>query len=644
MSQPGRRFAFADLVAEMRRRRVVRFALGYCAVAFVLLQLGEIVLPAFGLGELGLRVLVIVVVLGFPPGVALAWVYELTRDGIRRTPDSRVQGILPRLAFFVLTIGIAGSLAGWLSARGAFAPGREREVIALEVYDPTRPIASIAVLPLDDFSPDASQAYFVAGLQEELTASLSELDWLRVASRTSVMQYQGTTTSAPAIGRELGVDALVEGSVTRSGDQVRITLQLIHAASDSHIQAFRFDREMTDVLALQSEVAMAVVADIPGPDDLEVEVAQLGAGIPGQGEQEAGVARLAASVAGGDPEAQDAYLRGRYQYGLGTPDGYRRAVEYFQEALSSDSGFAAALAGLAGARFLADSEDGFVDVAEVGQASEEAARAVALDPGSAEAREVLQFLERNLPLEIPAPNTAIPAPPLPGPDSPGVPLAELDTAWAMATTEIGRGLEDAVSRRILQTARTDAGRQIFVARRLAGDGRIDSAIEVLETLLIDHPNASPAWETLARMHASVGDVAAAVATMRRWSTYGWPDAPGAEAVDQLERAVAGGGTAGYWSWQLDRLHAFRAEGRPVRPTSFAEASLWAGDREGALEQLREALETEDSRLMMLRTDPAWDPLRSDPAFREIAREARSRFAASGRLPDGRDDRRNPRTR
>lgn len=624
MSELERRFAFADFVAEMRRRRVVRFALGYCAAAFVLLQLGEIVLPAFGLGDTGLRILVVLVVLGFPPGIALAWIFEFTREGIRRTRGG-LEGMLPRIVFLVFTVGIAGGLAGWLSARGAFTPGNGEEVIALEEYDPSQPITSIAVLPLDDFSPDGGQAYFASALQEELTVQLSRLDWLRVASRTSVMQYEGITTPAPVIGRELGVDALVEGSVTRAGDQVRITLQLIHAASDSHIRTFRFDREMADPLALQSEVAMTVAS-----------------GMPGRLAQQEEVALVAGSGPSGDPQAREAYLRGRYQFGLGTPEGYRRAVEYFQEALRGDPGFAGALAGLAGARFLADIEDGFLDAGEVGQASEEATRALALDPASAEARDVLQFLERNLPLEIPAPNTAIPAPPLSASDPRGMPLAELDTAWAVATTEIGRGLEDAVSRRILQTTRTDTGRQVFVARRLAGTGRIHAAIDVLETLLVDHPNASAAWETLARMHASAGDVAAAVATMRRWSSYGWPDAPGAEAVDQLEQAVASGGAAGYWSWQLDRLHTIAAEGRRVAPTSFAEASLWAGDSEGALDQLREALETSDPRLMMLRTDPTWDPLRSDPAFAEIVREARARFAPPERGRDGRERRPNPR--
>ena len=622
MSLPEGRFSFADLIAELRRRRVVRFALGYCAAAFVLLQLGEIVLPAFGLGDTGLRILVVLVVLGFPPGVALAWIFELTKEGIRRTRGGRVDGMLPRVAFLVFTIGIAGGLAGWLSARGAFVPGDAVETVALETYDPTEPVTSIAVLPLDDFSPDGGQAYFVSALQEELTAQLSQLEWLRVASRTSVTQYQGTTLSAPEIGRELAVDALVEGSVTRAGDQVRITLQLIHAASDSHIQTFRFDREMTDVLALQSEVATAVVSGIPGPQDQPVE--------------------LAMATGSGNPDAQEAYLRGRHEFRLGTSEGYRRALAYFQEAFQRDSSFAPALAGLAGARFLADIEDGVLDESEIGRVSDEAARALALDSASAEVREVARFIERNLPGQALAMQSGDSARPPPPPGPPGGPRARLDTAWTMTTTDIGRGLEEAVRRRILESEDDDPRRRVFVARRLAGYGRIGPAIEVLEAVVASHPEDGPAWETLARMRASAGDVAAAVETMRRWNASGLPDAPAADAVDRLERAVESGGAAGYWSWQLDRLIAIQAEGRRVSPTSLAEASLGAGDREGALEHLREAVEREDYRLATVNTDPAWDDLRGEPEFAEIAREARMRFAPPGRPRDGRERRPDPR--
>ena len=621
MSQPERRFALADFIAEMRRRRVVRFALGYCAVAFVLLQLGEIILPAFGLGDTGLRILVVLVVLGFPPGVALAWIFELTKEGIRRTRGGRVEGMAPRVVFLVFTIAIAGGLAGWLSARGAFAPGAAAEALALEVYDPSQPVTSIAVLPLDDFSPDGDQTYFVSALQEELTAQLSQLEWLRVASRTSVMQYQGTTRPAPVIGRELAVDALVEGSVTRSGDQVRITLQLIHAGSDSHIRTFQFDREMTDVFALQSEVAMAVVSGIPGPQDQPMELAQI--------------------AGSSDPDAQEAYLRGRYEFGLGTLDGYRRAVAYFQNAVRTDSSFAPALAGLAGARFLADIEDGVLDEREIGQIRDEASRALALDSASAEVREVARFLERNLSGEALAllPRDSGQPPPPPGP--PGRPLAQLDTAWTMTTTGIGRSLEEAVGRRILESERDDPDRRIFAAHRLAWSGRLQSAIEVLEAVVGAHPEESRAWETLARMRASAGDAGGALATVLRWSASGAPGAPDTAAADQLDREVASRDVSGYWTWRLDRLRAMGAEGRRVRSTSLAEASLGSGDREGALEQLREALEAGDFRLAMIRTDPAWDELRGEPGFAEIAREAQARFGGSGRPRRSDGDGRNP---
>ncbi len=627
MKPPERRFAFADLIAELRRRRVVRFAIGYGAVAFVLLQLGEIILPAFGMGERGLRVLVIAVALGFPPGVALAWVYERSADGIRRTPDGPAKGVLPRVAFLLLTMGTAGALAGWLLSSGAFGPADEPGAITLEAFDPDRTIRSIAVLPLEDFSPDASEAYFAAGLQEELTSSLGQLDWLRVASRTSAMRYRDTLLSAPVIGRELGVDALVEGSVTRLDDQVRITLQLVHAASDAHMRTFRFEREATEVLALQSEVAAAVASGIAEHLERPEEVALLAAGGP----------RAA-------PEAEEAYLRGLHQLGLGTADGYRLAVEHFQAAVGSDPGFASALAGLAGARFLADIEDGFLDPGEMGRASEEAARALALDPGSGEAREVVEFFAHSLPGAPAGEGFAIPAPAPPPSGLAGISLAELDTALVMATTGIGRGLEEGVSRRLLETAGDDPRRLSFVARRLADGGRGDEAIEVLEAVVAAHPESGEAWTTLARLRASAGDPGGAVAAVRAWSASGARDAPDAEAAVRLERAVEASGTAGYWSWRLDWLMARLAAGERVRPTSLAHASLAAGDPDGALEHLRQALALGDRRLTMIRYDPAWDALRDSPEFVAIAREARARFAPPDGARDSRERRPNPRLR
>ncbi|HIF21336.1 MAG TPA: hypothetical protein EYQ27_05370 [Gemmatimonadetes bacterium] len=151
-------------VSEMRRRHVVRFALGYAAAAFVILQLADPVFPAFGLGENALRILVIVLALGLPPAAVVAWIYDVTRDGIVRT-EGGADNVVPRLALLVVTVSVVSGLGVWLAALGVFAPAESAASLAdtrstfqepLAEYDPTAPIRSIAVLPLEDFSSDGT--------------------------------------------------------------------------------------------------------------------------------------------------------------------------------------------------------------------------------------------------------------------------------------------------------------------------------------------------------------------------------------------------------------------------------------------------------------------------------------------------------
>jgi len=313
--------------AEMRRRHVVRFAFGYAAAAFVLLQLAEIVFPAFGLREVWLRVMVIAVALAFPPAVVLAWVFDLTPQGLKRTEDLPASTDMPtqqatltaRVALVMITFVIVGGVAVTLIDSGALVPGltngpQSGGDVALTVYDPSEPVTSLAVLLLDDFTEGGGQEYFTSGMQEELITQLSQISGLRVVSRTSVAQFAGTNTPVPLIGRQLGVDAVIEGSVLRSGDRVRITVQLIHASSDTHIWSERYDRDLTDILTLQTEVAYEIVRAIQGELTPEDETRL----------------RLAADKTV-DPEAQVAYLRGKDEYDRGTPEGYDAAMRLFQE-------------------------------------------------------------------------------------------------------------------------------------------------------------------------------------------------------------------------------------------------------------------------------------------------------------------------
>ena len=624
----------------MRRRHVVRFALGYAAAAFVILQLADPVFPAFGLGENALRILVIVLALGFPPAAVVAWIYDITRDGIVRT-EGGTDNVVPRLALLVVTVSVVSGLGVWLAALGVFAPAESAASLAdtgstfqepLAEYDPTVPIRSIAVLPLQDFSSDRSFQYFVAGMHEELIAKLSPLEELRVVSRTSVMQYADTRKSAPQIGRELGVDALIEGSVNRSGDQVRITLQIIHAPSDSHIQTLQFDREVGNALALQTEIAHEVAREIDsdhGEDLFERTVMNV------------------------SPAAQDLYLMGKFEYDRGTPEGYRAAFEYFSDALENDPDFAPAMAGLAGARFLVGMEDGEMDAAELELARTEAAEALAMDGQSVEAREVYSYIERSVPLVIPAPNTppSVSASAPEGTTSvrvvmiPGTAdsmridlsdLSDLEDAWVSARTALGQRIEEQVRRRSMRVGGSDGQQQALAARQLMGSGRFSEARGVLENVVVASPNFSPAWEMLSRAEVSEGDVSAALDVVTRWQHSGANGAPDELSVEALREAVHEDGIQGYWLWALDRLETNQRDGRDMH-TELASANAGAGDLDGALEHLMMALQHGERGLLTLRWDPVWDDLRRDERFKELVQQigAMRRSPMNGRGREGR---------
>lgn len=226
------------------------------------------------------------------------------------------------------------------------------------------PIRSVAVLPLQNLSNDADQEYFVDGMTDELITDLAQIRELKVVSKTSIMKYKGTRIPLPQIGRELGVDAVVEGSVLRSGDRVRITAQLIRAATDRHIWAAAYDGDLKDVLSLQSRVAEAIT------DEVKLNLTA----------EESGRLRRGQAV---DPEAFDLYLRGRFALNQRNIPGFQKAIGYFNQAIEKDPNFALAYSGLADSHtLLALYGEGPTATAKAKSA---AAKALALDGTLAEA-------------------------------------------------------------------------------------------------------------------------------------------------------------------------------------------------------------------------------------------------------------------
>jgi TolB-like protein/Tfp pilus assembly protein PilF len=343
-SQP----AILNLYDELRRRKVVKVAVVYAAAAWVVLQFADMAFPRIGLPDWTITLALAMAAIGFPLALVLAWAFETTPDGIRRDSRTgpapqrpgRVRDLL-MIAAFTLAVGYL-YLDRFIDAPND-VQGEASTAAASEPADASSP--SIAVLPFDNLSPDEENAFFAAGIHEDILSHLSKIDRLKVISRTSVMRYAGTTENLKEIAEALGVSTILEGSVRRSGNRVRITVQLIDAATDQHLWAENFDRDLTDIFAIQSEVARSVA------DQLRVELAL-------------DVIQRIESVPTTNLVAYDLYLEGRALIkDPNTPDA-DAAIGLFERATTLDPQFAQAYAGLARALFYQSTAVGWMEVRE----------------------------------------------------------------------------------------------------------------------------------------------------------------------------------------------------------------------------------------------------------------------------------------
>jgi adenylate cyclase len=355
-----------SLISELKRRKVVRVAVVYAATAFVVLQAADLILPALLLPEWTSRMLVLVSLVGFPVALALAWALELTPDGVRVTPRAASEPAPAAPALLGRrTALVAGALvlAGVTFGAGWVLGPDSRTGLAQR---PAPAVVSVAVLPFADLSADRSQEYFGDGIAEELLNTLRAAD-VAVASRTSSFAFKGSNHSLREIAQQLGVNHVVDGSVRKAGNRVRISAQVVDAVTDRPLWAQTFERELDDIFRIQDEIATAVASA------LRVRLAS--------------DERPAAGTA--DAEAYDLYLLGLYHWNQRTPDGVRRAIEIFTAATERDPTFARAWAGLGFAYYVRPEYDDYDQDEAQRRARDVAERAVRLDPRSAEARTAL---------------------------------------------------------------------------------------------------------------------------------------------------------------------------------------------------------------------------------------------------------------
>jgi len=234
---------------EVRRRKVYRVAAAYIIAAGGIIQLASAAFPAWELPNWTFRVLIVCLLMGFPVALMLAWAFDITADGIRVTPDGAASGTHARRNMILL---VAAGLILSASA-GFFLLPR----VAAHKID-----RSIAVLPFQNLSDEKENAYFADGVQDDLLTNLSKIGDLKVISRTSVMPYRATQSNAREIGKTLGVGTILEGSVRRIGNRVRVNVQLINVENDQHLWAEDYDRELTDVFAIQSDLAQKIAGEL----------------------------------------------------------------------------------------------------------------------------------------------------------------------------------------------------------------------------------------------------------------------------------------------------------------------------------------------------------------------------------------------
>jgi TolB-like protein/tetratricopeptide (TPR) repeat protein len=258
-----------SFLAELKRRNVIRMAGLYLVGAWLVTQVAATLLPVFGAPEWVMKVLVGLLALGFLAALVFSWIYELTPDGLKR--DSEVgaaQSIAPQTArrmdrMIIVVLLLALGYFGY--DKFVLAPGRvaSTSVVANDASAPEAE-ASIAVLPFVNMSTDVENGFFADGISEELLNVLAGIDGLKVASRTSAFSFKGKDTPIPEIARQLDVRHVLEGSVRKQGQRVRITAQLIHAGTDGHLWSETFDRDLTDIFKVQEEIAQAIAGELEG--------------------------------------------------------------------------------------------------------------------------------------------------------------------------------------------------------------------------------------------------------------------------------------------------------------------------------------------------------------------------------------------
>jgi len=579
-----------QFISELKRRRVIRTLIGWGIFSFAVLQVVEPVLHAYHLPDGLLTVVVTVLAAGFPAAVVLAWVFDITARGIVRTgPPPGAGGLAPsgpRLAMLLLGLGLLAAAPGlaYFHLRPG-AGGRPAEGTG-----PATAAPSIAVLPFVNLSSDKEQEYFSDGIAEEILNALAQVDGLRVVGRTSSFAFKGKSEDLAGIAQKLHATSILEGSVRKDGNRVRITAQLINAADGYHLWSQTFDRELTGTFAVQDEIAEAVV------EALKVKL------LPG-------VRPTAGEGHSTNAEAFNHFLLGREFRRRGTAKQvYERARVELESALRIDPAYAPAWAELAHVLFsLADDAGGAAAVTDAKHRARAAVeRAVALDPTLPDAlverarmRETEEWDWNGARADA---GRALAL-------APGYARAKRRYGWLLAQT--GRPVDGVpYLTKAIELDPLDSANWITLGNMYLSSGRTAEARAAFERALELAPESTYSPFLLGLTYLVSGEPAPALALFEKNKGSTWRLTGVAIARHDLGQGLES-------EKALQELVTTEADSSAYQ---IAQVHAWRGEKDVAFAWLDRAYAQRDAGLAELRVDPLLRRIRDDPRYAALLRK------------------------
>ena len=573
--------------SELKRRNVYKVAVAYAVAGWALAQGIAQVFPVFDIPNWVVRLMVLLIIIGLPIALGLAWAFEVTPEGIKRTEAADALGQHSRGHTWIYIVIVAAAFSIGLFFLGRYSAGNKTASSAAGISS-----KSIAVLPFDNLSRDPDNAYFCEGVQDEILTRLAKVADLKVISRTSTQHFKSTPDNLPQIAKQLGVAHIVEGSVQKAGDQVRVNVQLINAMTDAHLWADTYDRKLTDIFAVESEIAKTIA------ETLQARLT---------GSEKSAIAKTPTV----NPEAYELYLRGKFFAEKRTGADLRKSIEYYGQSIAKDPNYPLAFVGLADSHLLLTAYGDTSPKESIAPAKVALQKALELDDSLAQAHAssgLLATLELDLNRAISELERAI----------------ELNPNYATAHHWIAlplmfvghfdRGIAE--GKRAIELDQlsliinADLCWMYFNARRYD-----EAEAQARKTLEMD-PRFYIAHYYLGEALQFKGKLVDAIAEFQTSTELNNNDQ---YSLAMLGQAYARNGQTGEAQKVLARLRE-QAQSRYIAPYALAVVLTALGDKAHAIDELEHGFDEGGFYIALSTVDPLFDDLHGDPRFEALMKK------------------------